>query len=339
MKIREPKFWWIKNSHLFFKLIILNWNKFLSLFIFLKIFLTKKYSPIIPVICIGNFVVGGQGKTPFVRLLRQILESKGVKSGVILTGYGGFNKTTKIINKNDSPSEFGDESILHAADGLTIVSKNRKKSFEALENIPIDIAILDDGLQDASIKKDINIALIDLSKGSGNGSLIPFGPLRETLTQGIQKTDLIIFINSINKEHSSIEEIKKIWKGPSFFAEYKTILDEKIKSDVVLYSGISNPRKFSEGVKNNKRRIKKSFIFADHQRIDEKKAKNIIETSHLEGADIVTTEKDYFRLRDSPRGSQREKLFLLSKVAKLKIIIDEQSFLKFLTKKLNIKFN
>ena len=107
----------------------------------------------------------------------------------------------------------------------------------------------------------------------------------------------------------------------------------------MLYSGISNPRKFSEGVKNNKRRIKKSFIFADHQRIDEKKAKNIIETSHLEGADIVTTEKDYFRLRDSPRGSQREKLFLLSKVATLRIIIDEQSFLKFLTKKLNIKFN
>ena len=221
MKIKEPKFWWIKKPHFFLKLIILNWNKFLSLFIFLKIFLTKKYLPTIPVICIGNFVVGGQGKTPFVRLLRKILESKGVKSVVILTGYGGFNKTTKIINKNDSPSEFGDESILHAADGLTVVSKNRKKSFEALENIPIDIAILDDGLQDTSIKKDINIALIDLSKGSGNGSLIPFGPLRETLTQGIQKTDLIIFINSINKEHGSIEEIKKYGRDHLFLQNIK----------------------------------------------------------------------------------------------------------------------
>ena len=100
--------------------------------------------------------------------------------------------------------------------------------------------------------------------------------MRETIQKGLKKTDLLVFVNSINEKHDSIKKIQELWKGPSLFADYKTILDKTIKSNLVIYSGISDPRKFSEGIKNNNRKILKNFILHDHEEIDEKKASEII---------------------------------------------------------------
>ena len=339
MKIAEPKFWWNNQNSSLTKFFIWKWNLFLSFIIFLKNFFIRQYLPSIPVICIGNFVVGGQGKTPFVRFLRKKLELNDVKTCVISKGYGGSSRLTKVIDVEDSSGDFGDEAILHSTDGLTIVSKDRKRSFELLKQSTVDIAILDDGFQNPSIKKDINIILIDLSKGYGNGSLIPFGPLRESLSVSMKRTDLIIFIDSISEEHSSISTIKKLWNGPHLYAEYRTILDQNIKSNVVLYSGISNPKKFSYGVKKNNRNIIKSYVFHDHEKIDEQSAGKILDTAKKEGVDILTTEKDLARLLNSPKGSKREMLFLNSKVAKIDIIIDEEKLMNILVKNINIKLS
>ena len=339
MKTSEPNFWWVSRPFFILRFIIPVWNLFTSLIIIIKNFFIKEYVPPIPTICVGNFVVGGQGKTPFVRYIREILKKSGVKTCVILKGYGGKSKLTKIIDINDNSENFGDESILHSTDGLTIVSKKRKKSFDFLENNQADIAILDDGLQNPSIKKDINIAMIDISKGYGNGSVIPFGPLRETIQKGLKKTDLLVFVNSINEKHDSINKIQELWKGPCLFADYKTTLDKSIKSNLVIYSGISNPKKFLEGIKNNNRKILKNFIFYDHEEIDEKKATDILYAANKEAVDIVTTEKDHARLRNSPKGSQRERLFLLSKLAKIEISTDEKALMKFLAKNLRFKLN
>jgi tetraacyldisaccharide 4'-kinase len=155
----------------------------------------------------------------------------------------------------------------------------------------------------------------------------------------MKRTDLIIFIDSINEEHSSISTIKKLWNGPHLYAEYRTILDQNIKSNVVIYSGISNPKKFSYGVKKNKRNIIKSYVFHDHEKIDEQSAGTILDTAKTEGVDILTTEKDLARLLNSPKGSKREMLFLNSKVAKIDIIIDEEKLMNILVKNINIKLS
>ena len=335
MRISEPKFWWYSNPPFPINCLIFIWSLFLSLIIFFKNFFVKEYSSSIPVVCVGNFVVGGQGKTPFTRLIRRVIESKGLTTGVILRGYGGSNNLTKIINETDLPKEFGDESILHSMDGLTVVSRNRKEAIKILEKTPVNVAILDDGFQNPSIKKDISIVLVDLSKGFGNGSLIPFGPMRESLADGLKRTDLIIFIDSIGEEHISINEIKELWRGPQLTAKYNTVLEDSIKPDVILYSGISNPRKFTKGVADKGFNIIRNFIFHDHEAISEKKARMILDASHKEGADIVTTDKDYARLKNSPKGSYREKLFLESRVAELEIIVDQDFLLEFLAQTIN----
>ena len=339
MKISEPNFWWVSRPLFILRLVIPGWNLFISLIIIIKNFFIKEYTPSVPTICVGNFVIGGQGKTPFVRYIREILQKRGVKTCVVLKGYGGKSKLTKIIDINDKSENFGDESILHSIDGLTIVSKKRKKSFDVLQNNQADVVILDDGLQNPSIKKDINIVMVDISKGYGNGSVIPFGPLRETIQKGLKKTDLLVFVNSINEKHDSIKKIQELWKGPSLFADYKTILDKTIKSNLVIYSGISDPRKFSEGIKNNNRKILKNFILHDHEEIDEKKASTILNAANKEAVDIVATEKDHARLRNSRKGSQRERLFSLSKLAKIEISTDEKALIRFLANNLRIRLN
>ena len=125
MKISEPNFWWVSRPLFILRLVIPGWNLFISLIIIIKNFFIKEYTPSVPTICVGNFVIGGQGKTPFVRYIREILQKRGVKTCVVLKGYGGKSKLTKIIDINDKSENFGDESILHSIDGLTIVSKKR----------------------------------------------------------------------------------------------------------------------------------------------------------------------------------------------------------------------
>ena len=147
MKISEPNFWWASKPSFILRLITPGWNLFISLIILIKNFFINEHAPSTPTVCVGNFVIGGQGKTPFVRYIREKFEKSGVKTCVILKGYGGKSKLTKIIDLNDNSERFGDESILHSKDGLTIVSKQRKKSFDLLKKNQADVIILDDGLQ------------------------------------------------------------------------------------------------------------------------------------------------------------------------------------------------
>ena len=333
MKIIEPKFWWRDNPSIFLKIMSLPFGILLKALIFLRNKLFKKIFLPKPVICIGNFVVGGQGKTPFVRYLRSILEDIGRKTVVISSGYGGKMKSSKIISNTDSSIDFGDEALLHAKDGLTVVSKNRVDALKVLHKSHFDFILLDDGLQDPSIYKDLNIVIVDTSKGIGNNLLIPFGPMREGLNFALKKTDIIILINSINQNHQSISNILKSWKGLVINAEYETYTDEYINKEIIAFSGISNPEKFTYGLKNMGVKVNKHFIFPDHENIKENDAKEILEYSKLKNLRVVTTEKDLIKLKGSKKDSYREKLYLCSILAKVRIRFDKALLINFLEEK------
>ncbi len=333
MKISEPKFWWNDNPSILIRLMSLPFGIFLKILIFFRNKLFKKIFLPKPVICVGNFVVGGQGKTPFVRYLRSVLEDIDRKTVVISNGYGGKMKSSKIISDIDSSIDCGDEALLHAKDGLTVVSKRRADALEVLDKNQFDFILLDDGLQDPSIHKDLNIVIVDTSKGIGNNLLIPFGPMRESLGFALKKTDIIIFINSINQNHQSISNVLKLWKGLVLYAEYETYIDEDINEEIIAFSGISNPEKFSYGLKNMGVRVNKHFIFSDHENISEDDAKEIFEYSKFKNLKIVTTEKDLIKLKDSKKDSYREKLYFGSILAKVKIRFDEATLINFLKEK------
>lgn len=333
MKIIEPKFWWNDNPSILIKLMSLPFGILLKILIFLRNKLLKKIFLPKPVICVGNFVVGGQGKTPFVRYLRSVLEDVDKKTVVISNGYGGKMKSPKIITEIDKSIDCGDEALLHAKDGITVVSKNRVDAIEVLDKSHFDLILLDDGFQDPSIHKDLNIVIVDTSKGIGNNLLIPFGPMRESLDFALKKTDIVILINSINQNHQSITNVLKIWKGLVLNAEYETYIDEDINEEIIAFSGISNPDKFTYGLKSIGARVNKHFIFSDHENISEDDAKEIFEYSKFKNLRIVTTEKDLIKLKESKKDSYREKLYLSSILAKVRIRFDEAILINFLKEK------
>lgn len=333
MKIIEPKFWWNDNPSILIKLMSLPFGILLKILIFLRNKLLKKIFLPKPVICVGNFVVGGQGKTPFVRYLRSVLEDVDKKTVVISNGYGGKMKSPKIITEIDKSIDCGDEALLHAKDGITVVSKNRVDALEVLDKSHFDLILLDDGFQDPSIHKDLNIVIVDTSKGIGNNLLIPFGPMRESLDFALKKTDVVILINSINQNHQSIINVLKIWKGLVLNAEYETYIDEDINEEIIAFSGISNPDKFTYGLKSIGARVNKHFIFSDHENISEDDAKEIFEYSKFKNLRIVTTEKDLVKLKESKKDSYREKLYLSSILAKVRIRFDEAILINFLKEK------
>jgi tetraacyldisaccharide 4'-kinase len=333
MKIIEPKFWWNDNPSILIKLISLPFGILLKILIFLRNKLLKKIFLPKPVICVGNFVVGGQGKTPFVRYLRSVLEDVDKKTVVISNGYGGKMKSPKIITEIDKSIDCGDEALLHAKDGITVVSKNRVDALEVLDKSHFDLILLDDGFQDPSIHKDLNIVIVDTSKGIGNNLLIPFGPMRESLDFALKKTDIVILINSINQNHQSISNVLKIWKGLVLNAEYETYIDEDINEEIIAFSGISNPDKFTYGLKSIGARVNKHFIFSDHENISEDDAKEIFEYSKFKNLRIVTTEKDLIKLKESKKDSYREKLYLSSILTKVRIRFDEAILINFLKEK------
>lgn len=333
MKIIEPKFWWNDNPSILIKLMSLPFGILLKILIFLRNKLLKKIFLPKPVICVGNFVVGGQGKTPFVRYLRSVLEDVDKKTVVISNGYGGKMKSPKIITEIDKSIDCGDEALLHAKDGITVVSKNRVDAIEVLDKSHFDLILLDDGFQDPSIHKDLNIVIVDTSKGIGNNLLIPFGPMRESLDFALKKTDIVILINSINQNHQSIINVLKIWKGLVLNAEYETYIDEDINEEIIAFSGISNPDKFTYGLKSIGARVNKHFIFSDHENISEDDAKEIFEYSKFKNLRIVTTEKDLVKLKESKKDSYREKLYLSSILAKVRIRFDEAILINFLKEK------
>ena len=325
------KFWWKKVPN-----FILFINFFLDFLILIKNLFIKKYQSKLKVICVGNFTLGGSGKTPMARYLREILTKKGYKCAVLLRGYKGKFKGPLIVDINTHlSSEVGDEALLHAKDGLTIVSKNRVKGCKYIEKLDVDLVILDDGFQNPSLIKDYNLIVLSSNKGIGNKLIFPFGPLRESIRKGKKKVNMIIkFINS-EKDHHSLSYIYKYF-GKIMDAEYLTKIGVDLSENVIVYSGVADPNKLISSIKNSNKKVISAFLLRDHQEINESLAKEILIKSEKKNADIITTEKDIVRLLRAKEGSFKSKLFIKSNVVDLDIKTDEGLLINDIENSLNL---
>ncbi len=327
----DIKFWWNKSPN-FLKLI----NYFFDFLISIKNLFVKKYDSKLRVICVGNFTLGGSGKTPMVRFLRETLRSKGYKCAVLLRGYKGNLKGPIIVDSNiHLSSEVGDEALLHAKDGLTIVSKNRVKGCKYIENLDVDLILLDDGFQNPSLKKDYNLIVVSSRKGIGNKLVFPLGPLRESFRKGIGKVNMIIKAINSEIDHHSLLFIKRNF-DKIIDAEYLTIIDEGLSENVIVFTGIADPAKLISSIKNKNKRIVKSFLLSDHQEINEKLAKKILEQSEKNNADILTTEKDSVRLLGCKEDSFKNELLLKSNIVNLEVKADVEIIINDIETSLNL---
>ncbi len=181
----------------------------------LKIFKEKKVDGV-EIICIGNIVAGGTGKTPAVQYFVQKYLEKNKKVGILSRGYKGKRETDLLLVRNKmkilaTPKESGDEAYLHALNFQipVVVCKNRYEGAVFLkEKCDVEIIIMDDGFQHRKLRKDKNIILIDATNPFGMDEYLPKGRLRESL-DALNRADEIIITKSNYVSNDKLQEIKK----------------------------------------------------------------------------------------------------------------------------------
>lgn len=256
------------------------------------------------IICVGGLFAGGVGKTPIVRVIANRLDVP-----VVMRGYKRSAKTGNI----------GDEATMLMNDGIAVHVGHRKSNIMLLnrqtdENGPI---LMDDGLQNPSIKKDVSIIVIDEGLGFGNGFLLPAGPLREPKKHA-ERADAIIVIRRENVKHKLILP----YGVPVFYAVNRNIMPSGRMDRIVAFAGIGYPKKFFRALPN----VVARRAFADHYQYTDKDIQDIMNLAKRKNAKPVTTEKDWVRLPEYAR----DKI----KCVKLETVIEEK-FFDWLKEKLN----
>ena len=280
MKFLKPKFWESRNNIL---AILLKPISLLFYFITIlrKSFISpKKFK--IPIICVGNIYVGGTGKTPVSIMIANILKTNNKNPAIIKKYYKDHEDEHKLIN-----------NITNSL----ILNKNRVAAIEKAERENFDVGILDDGFQDHTIKKTLNIICFNNRQLIGNGLVFPAGPLRERLSS-LERAQIVI----INGEKNKIfeEKILNISKNIKiFYSEYLPINIEQFKNKKLFaFAGIGNPNNFFELLSKYNLNVQKKISFPDHYEINKKEIKQITEEAVNNNLDLITTEKDFYRVKD-----------------------------------------
>lgn len=307
-----------------YKLIRIFLLPFVPLYIlifYLKKIIGKPLRYEIPVICIGNITTGGTGKTPAVIRIAKLLKEMGYSPGVASRGYRGSASAKGAIVSDGNkilltPGEAGDEPFMIARELENIpvaISSHRQYAVNKLIDLfNIDIVLMDDGFQNNSIYKNINIINFDATNPFGNGFLLPAGDLRE-FACSLKQADMI-FINKANfiqeKDYISLKSKLKKYSGnkPVYKVHYKNeslFRVNNIKKELpagfisgkntLIISSVANPDSVAFSVKNLKPSGIKQLVYPDHYFYNEKDIKNILCQS--ENFDIVIlTDKDYVKM-------------------------------------------
>ena len=293
MKLIKPNFWAEKNfiTFLFYPFSLIT---YLTNFI-KKISSQKEFD--IKIICVGNIYTGGTGKTSLVIKINELLNKK---------------LKTVLVKKNYADQQ--DEINLLKKKGKVISFKNRIPALTIAQK-KFDVAILDDGLQQKTIKYDLKIVCINSTDGFGNELLLPAGPLRENIYE-IKKYD-VAFLNGEKKNKPLKQKIKKINKNIKIFEGiYEPVQLKKFdrKQNYLLFCGIGNPHEFENTLKKYKFKIKRKIIYPDHYKISHNEIKKIKTLAKKENLNIITTEKDFYRLN----GKQKKNINYLKIKLKIK---------------------
>ena len=251
----------------------------------------KPESPPIPVVSIGNLVVGGQGKTPVAIAVAERLRAQGLEAHLVCSGYGGTEKGPHLVEpETDNFRRVGDEALLLAQVAPTWVARDRAAGVRAAEAAGAGIAVLDDAHQARSIRKTVSILVVDSEYGMGNGRVMPAGPLRERTESGYRRATAIALIGTGPfKPEASLPvlhaRIKPVFAGLSFSA-----------AKVFAFAGIGRPEKFFATMRRLGATLVKAESFPDHHPYRALTVQRMIRDASFLGAMLVTTEKDYVRL-------------------------------------------
>jgi tetraacyldisaccharide 4'-kinase len=292
-----------------------------------------------PVISVGNLSVGGTGKTPFVLALIEQLQNQSYKAGVVSRGYGADYGALAEVPQNPVGMHFGDEPALMKLRYPRVpvfLSAQRSEAARALlESYEVDLLIADDAFQHRYLRRDLDIVLLDATQEPKDYRLLPWGLLREPFT-ALARADWVVVtkLNLLPEKdreerenflRSRIPSSVKVLRADMESSGLYTAEGEKIEASslkgLFLLSGIGRPEAFERSVERFAgRKVDEHWRFKDHHCFSREELREIF--SRLPGGErLITTEKDFIRLRDFTE--ERERFLMLKVDMKLKGEVDE----------------
>ena len=255
----------------------------------------------IPVICVGNVVAGGAGKTPTALAIGSMLTAQGIKAHFLTRGYGGTLAGPVLVDALlHTAHEVGDEALLLAQKLPTWVARDRVAGGRAAVQAGAEFIIMDDGYQNPFLQRDVNFLVIDGVYGAGNGRLMPAGSLREPFDEAVERASAIILYG---EDKSGV--LRHI-------SPYKTVLHATLVplpesaamlrgQTVVAFAGIARPAKFRRTLTDLGCEVVQMVEFGDHHRFTARELANLQAQAKQRSAKLVTTTKDYIRLPQAMR--------------------------------------
>ncbi|MEH2511950.1 tetraacyldisaccharide 4'-kinase [Nitrobacteraceae bacterium AZCC 1564] len=256
----------------------------------------------IPAFCIGNYHVGGAGKTPTTLALSKILREMGEQPFVVSRGYGGsLEGPVRVDTSAHTAIDVGDEPLMMASQVPVVVSRDRAAGAKLAREQGASVILLDDGFQNPSLAKDASLIVVDSGRGLGNGCVFPAGPLRAPLTPQIERTDALIVVGEGHAADGVAQHLR---------ARGKAVLHATIRPDpgsvaalsgkrVLAFAGIGDPARFFATLRKSGVIVVEARSFNDHHPYAISDVEQLAAAAQAKSLTMVTTEKDMTRLRSN----------------------------------------
>jgi tetraacyldisaccharide 4'-kinase len=257
----------------------------------------------VPVICIGNFTVGGAGKTPAALALAAVLKGQGKRPFFLSRGYGGSLAGPILVDPEaHRTSQVGDEPLLLARVAPTVVSRDRPAGARHAADQGASVIVMDDGLQNPSLHKDCAIAVVDGAAGVGNGLCLPSGPLRAPLAAQWPQVDAVLVLGPGAAGDEIAREARRQGKAVlrGRLAPDPPIAASLKGARVLAFAGIGRPEKFFETLRGIGAEVVLERSFPDHHPYSLRDISTLSAEAQARDLVLVTTEKDRMRLAGVP---------------------------------------
>ncbi|MDE1149467.1 MAG: tetraacyldisaccharide 4'-kinase [Azospirillaceae bacterium] len=253
----------------------------------------------IPVICVGNLVAGGAGKTPLAQAVMRHLRARGLAAHYLSRGYGGrLTGPLQVDPARHSAADVGDEPLLLSASAPAWISADRLAGARAARAGGAEAVVMDDGFQNPRLAKDLSLLVVDGGAGFGNGRVIPAGPLREDLADGLARAQGLVLVGA--DRTGATAQVAALAPGLPVLTA-RLVPDAAVAATlagrpVLAFAGIGRPQKFFDTCRELGLSVIETVSFADHHPYTGDEIAHLLARAEAQGAVPLTTEKDWVRL-------------------------------------------
>jgi len=266
----------------------------------------------LPILCVGNFTVGGSGKTPVAIALARQARCMGLSPGFLSRGHGGsFGQPHIVDARHDSARHVGDEPLLLAEHAPVAVTPSRAAGAKLLLEQGCDFLIMDDGFQSAHIHIDYALLVVDARYGLGNGHIIPGGPLRAPLLGQLRYADAVLKMGEGTAADAIVRRASRAGKAVFEAAVRPRDASSFAGRRFLAFAGIGHPEKFFETLRHAGGAVEKNRTFGDHHVYAEDELNDLAAAARGENLELITTAKDAARLRHGAPAGFLDRLNIL----------------------------